>query len=133
VILNSICKGAAVKLKNFKEDGNIPVLYTVRNSFLYKTLNEVLKKIIPAGIPQYLIKYHEANLFGTFIPFIENSPRVLTIEDLAHGFVLWLGACGVSFIAFLFEILWFRVIVWMKNLVGLWSLMRILGCRLHNL
>ena len=132
VTLNSICKGAAVKLKNFKGDGEVPVLYTLSNSFLYKTLNQILEKMIPAGIPQYLVKFHESNLFGTFVASVASGPSVLTIEDLAHGFVLWLGACGVSFIAFFLELMWFRLIIWFGKFIRLWKLLKFLKFKIIN-
>ena len=130
VSLNSICKGAAVKLKNFQGDGQLSVLFTVRNSFLYKTLNEILEKLIPAGIPQYLIKYHEVNLYGSFVPTVVGGPNVLTIEDLTYGFVLWLGACGVSVAAFLIEILCLFVTIWLKKFIRLWTLQKFLEFKL---
>jgi hypothetical protein len=119
-----------VKLKNFKGDGRLPVLYTVRNSFLYKKLNQILEKLIPMGIPQYLVKYHEANMFGTFIASGLNGPTVLTVEDLTYGFVLWLGACGVSTVAFLMENLWFRVTRVLWNFVNLWIILTFLRRKL---
>ncbi|KAL7011989.1 hypothetical protein ACKWTF_014553 [Chironomus riparius] len=129
---NSICKGAAVKVKNFKGDGEVPVLYTLSNSFLYKTLNEILEQMIPAGIPQYLVKYHEENLFGTFVPLVASGPSVLTIEDLTHGFVLWFGACGVSFVSFLLELMCLRASVWLRKLIKLWTLMKFIKSKILN-
>lgn len=104
--LNSICRGAATYLKNSKIIFDMSVLCTARNSFLYNTLNQIMDKMVPAGIPQYLLKFHEANLYDYFIPEIKNSPNILKIEDLFHGFAIWLAACGLSILACLMEISW---------------------------
>lgn len=126
-ILNSICNGAAAKLKNFKLDAQISVLYTKRNSFIYKTLSQLMDKIVPAGIPQYLIKYHEDVVYKPFVPKIGNEPRILNISDLEYGFVLWLAACGVSFIGFLLERVWLFGGIYIRNLLGLSLLVRSFG------
>ena len=121
---NSFCKGAAVKLKNFKKEATLSVLLTFTNSFLYDTLNELMDKIVPAGIPQYLIKYHEFNMFKVFVPADLSPVRILTIQDLEYGFVIWLGACGISFVGFLMEFLFIYSILLIKNLIGLWILLK---------
>ena len=126
VMLNSVCKGAAVQLKNFRSNSQLSVLYTGKNSFIYNTLNELLEKVVPAGIPQYLVNYHEANLYGKYESFVRYGPTVLTYEDLAHGFMVWLGACGVSFIGFLLELIWFHAVEYFRKLLGLWILVTFL-------
>lgn len=130
VMLNSICKGAAIQLKNFRTNSQLSVLFTIKNSFLYQILNQMLEKIVPAGIPQYLVEFHEFNLYGKFVPSIVNGPTVLTVEDLAHGFVLWLGACGVSCVGFLLELIWFYVVIYVRHLLGLLILLTFLKRKL---
>ena len=131
-IFNSICKGAAFKLRNFKRDAAISALFTKRNSFIYDILNQVLEKIIPAGIPQYLVKYHESNMYKEYVPIVDNSPRVLTVDDLEYGFVLWLGACGISVVGFLLEFIWFKLRKVLRIMIGLWLFLKVLKMRLRN-
>ena len=128
---NSFCKGAAAKLKNFKKEAMASVLFTYKHSYLYDIFNQVMDKIVPAGIPQYLIKYHEFNMFKVFVPAEPSPVRVLTVQDLEYGFVLWLGACGISSTGFLLELIWFYVVVQFRNFIGLWMLISIIKHKLQ--
>jgi len=130
---NSFCQGAGIKLKNFKKEATLSVLFTLRNSFLYDTINNIMEKTVPAGIPQYLIKYHEFNMFKVFVPSASSPVRVLTIQDLEYGFVIWLGACGISIIGFLLEVMLFNVEVCFKNFMGLWIVITIFRNKLRTL
>ena len=121
---NSFCQGSAHKLDNFHKSLDILVLFTNRNSFIYEILNEVLDKTIPTGIPQYLIKYHESVIFKNYEPVLNNSPKVLTLDDLWFGFILWLGACGISTFGFLMEHFRVWVTKHLNNLIGLWMLLK---------
>lgn len=74
--LNSFCDGAAVRLKNFHKNAGISSFLTKRNSFIHDVLDDVLDKTIPAGIPQYLLKYHFDIVFKEFDPATDNEPKV---------------------------------------------------------
>jgi len=87
---------------SFQKSLDNSVLFTLRNSFIYEILNEVLKKTFPSGIP-----------------VVDNSPKVLTLHDLGFGFALWLGACGISIVGFIFEICRFSVADYIKSYFGL--------------
>jgi hypothetical protein len=130
---NYYCKGSGIKLKNFKKEAKQSVLYTVMNSFLYDTFRHIMDKLVPAGIPQYLVKYHEYNMFKEFHPSTSSTVRVLSVQDLEHGFVLWLGACVISTIGFLIELLRFYGVICLKNMIGLWMLITNLKKYLKNL
>lgn len=122
----SMCKASSVWLKHFKKEIHSSVLLTKRNSFLYLKLIEITEKLVPAGIFQYLFKFHESNLYKQFKADESNSPKVLSFDDLAHGFVLWIGACGASTTGFVLEFLVFYIKMLIKNLCGLWMLMTLL-------
>lgn len=78
--------------------------YFPKNHFLFEALEEVLQLSIPFGIPQH---NHEKfdKPFEIEISATNNEPKILTIEDLSFGYVLWLIACAVSISGFLIEIL----------------------------
>jgi hypothetical protein len=120
---NALCKGAAVKLKNFTGDSSFAALFTLDNSFLLNHLNEILGKIIPAGIPQYLYEFHKLMLFKKYEPVVDSGPKVLTFDDLGFGFVLWLCACGISVAEFLLEILITRTMKVVKMYIGMFGLL----------
>jgi hypothetical protein len=126
VSYNSLCKGAAVELKNFKGSTSPAAVYTTHSSFIYRHLNSILEKIIPAGIPHYLYDYYSLMLFKKFQPFVDKSPRILTVNDLSFGFVLWLCACSVSTAAFLMETVSFKIRKLVHELFGLCGLLRTL-------
>lgn len=107
------------------------MLFTLRNSFIYEILNEVLEKTLPSGIPQHLIKFHYSIIFQKYEPVVDNSPKVLTLDDLGFGFVLWLGACAISIVGFILEICRFSVIDCIKSYFGV--LVLLTGLKQKNL
>lgn len=117
--VNSFCRGAAGKLKNFENKLATSSFLTVRNSFYYGILNQVLDKIIPTGIPQYLIEYHSFLIYKKHEPIDDSEPRVLTVDDLCFGFVLWLGSCAVAIVGFFFELFKFSVFKIFERTIGL--------------
>jgi len=77
------------------------------NHFLYDLTEDVMQRFIPMGIIQYMHEFHKWMNFRTDINKPSNEPTVLTIDDVAFGFYICIGACGVSIIAFIVEILIF--------------------------
>lgn len=84
-----------------------------------------MKKLIPSGIPQYLPDFHAFLLYGIYENVKQTMPKVLTLEDLSFGFVLWLIACGISVVGFLAEIMFAFVTKFVKNVVGLAAILRL--------
>jgi len=125
--LNSFCDGAAVQLKNFHKSAGISSFLTKRNSFIHDVLDDVLDKTIPAGIPQYLLKYHFDIVFKEFDPGADNEPKVLTLDDLSFGFVLWGFACGIATVSFFFELLKLSIRKIVSVSFGLWIFVRFWG------
>lgn len=102
---------------------------TYGNSFIYEVLNEVLEKTIPAGIPQHLIEYHTWLMYKKYEPNEDSEPRVLTVDDLTFGFVLWMGSCGIAILGIAFEILKFNLNKVWNSFAGLWMLSKFLRPR----
>ncbi|XP_070508928.1 uncharacterized protein [Chironomus tepperi] len=130
--LNSFCQGSAIKLKKFRNDVVLSSFLTYRNSFIYDILKEILEKIIPAGIPQYLVEYHMEQVYKKYEPIENNEPKVLTVDDLTFGFVVWLGSCGIAVLGFIYEILRFNVNKVVNGFAGLWMLSRFLDLGLRD-
>jgi hypothetical protein len=76
------------------------------NHFMFEHVAKVTDRLLEAGILNNWYDWHNKMLYGMWKIDFENGPKVLTVESLSFGFVLWLGACGVSFAAFVGEILW---------------------------
>ena len=130
---NSLCQGSAYTLKGFWMTPTLTTLATPRNSLIYDVLNEILEKLVPAGIPKYLEDFHTQLLFKAYKPVVDGSPKPLKITDLSFGFVLWLCACGASASVFLVEVLVFRSWKILRNFVGLWIVWTILRMKITKL
>jgi hypothetical protein len=94
-------------------------MVTFPNHFMFQVINEVMEKIIPAGIPQYwysLQKWERYIKTRVKIRSLEEL-KSLSLDDDGFGFVIWLVACGVSSAVFLVEMLswpWVKV-KWARN------------------
>lgn len=91
-----------------------------RNNFLYRLTEEVMEKVIPAGIPQYLFEFHQWMAIRRKITINSvKGPRVLTLGDLNFGFEIWLSACGMACVGYVMEILRFKARKILRKLIGL--------------
>jgi hypothetical protein len=108
----------------------------VNNHFLMKTLNHVISRLNPTGIPNYLADYGEWYLFRRLVEGVVDSRRILSLNDLEYGFVLFLGAAALSIVVFFGELL--SVQVWLKLkrklriLIGIADFLRVLRARMAN-
>ncbi|CAG9810552.1 unnamed protein product [Chironomus riparius] len=130
-VFNYICGGAAIRMRDFRLEIPMTAMFIMYNSFLYEFINDILWKLIPAGIPQHLIDYHALNLHKKYEPFSDLSPKVLKLADLSFGFVLWAVACGFSVVGFIFEYFQIQFQKYSTNLIGLWIFIRVLLLRLR--
>lgn len=77
-----------------------------RNNYAYKLVEDTMKILIDAGIPQHIRKIvHE--LFRNIVKDTESKVKVLNVDDLKAGFVTWLVTCCIAIIVFLMELFWF--------------------------
>jgi hypothetical protein len=74
-----------------------------------------------------MLDYHFNSLFKEFEPDLDNEPRVLTLDDLSFGFVLWAVSCGVAIVGFFFEFLKFSIRKIVSVSFGLWIFARFWG------
>ena len=61
-------------------------------------------KFIPMGIVQHMLEFHTWMHFKTDIYISSSEPAVLSMDDVAFGFYICMGTCGLSIIAFVVEI-----------------------------
>lgn len=73
------------------------------SSFSYRMLNKVINDLIPTGIMNLLIEKYYTKKW-TYLK-VEKLPKVLDVDDLAFGFNIWLGFCGISGVSFLLEMI----------------------------
>jgi hypothetical protein len=79
---------------------SIPISFGITKfTFLLSAANQIIPWFLQAGIIENL------NHFDDAAPTFEfDEVKVLSLNDLEFGFVLWLAACALSLIIFLLEI-----------------------------
>jgi hypothetical protein len=76
-----------------------------RNHFLYWLTEETLRDLINGGIPQYIENFY-LEWFNSQASIIDkNDPKILSIDDLNYGFVIWSVAISITLIVFIAEFL----------------------------
>lgn len=118
-----------VKKEVVKKPQGILIL---QNNMMFEHLNYFLDLLIPSGIPQHLLDFGLFTTYNHVHYAVVDSRKVLSLEILEFGFVLWLAACFISLIVFLCEarMLWLRRKL--RKLIGLIDFLRILRARLSD-
>jgi hypothetical protein len=72
---------------------------------LFPEFEEVVQMMSSSGLLQFYVKEFNWYRYLRTLILVDNSsqPKIFTLADLAFGFVLWLGACGVSMAVFILE------------------------------
>lgn len=86
------------------------ILYTSHESFVFFQLSfffRMFKKIIDRLIDTGVMKYLAENYYTKELKFLKfkSEPKVLSVDDLAFGFNIWLWVCCVSVSAFIAELI----------------------------
>jgi len=139
ITISSLCNGTLVPVKNFRMDLISAGLGMTRNSFLWPIFDDVMKKLIPSGILQHLLELYGHFMYEKYDWSPEQLPRILTLDDLAFGFILWLTACGISIAGFVAEFFGFlfhdgckALVSWIKDFIGLIFLLFLIKNRLKE-
>lgn len=78
-----------------------------QNNHAYWLMEDTMRKLIPAGIPQYLRRF----VLSFFVRETKNHefkiPKVFSLKDLEFGFVTWLITCFIAIFVFLIEMIWY--------------------------
>lgn len=94
------------------------------NNFMYSLTQDVMDKLLPMGIIQHWMDADFLEIYKGFSNV--KQPKVLNVEDLSFGFVLWLLACGLSCGCFLVEVLYERLKEVVRMAVGLVLMFKVL-------
>lgn len=105
---------------SFRYRNHILGISVMKNNFIYEITESVMKKLIPAGIPQYFSSYinHEV-LKPSGAGQEEDLWSGYSFNDLKFCFVIYLQACTVSALVFVIEVLIFEL----RNLFGIFALL----------
>ncbi|KAG5666813.1 hypothetical protein PVAND_014823 [Polypedilum vanderplanki] len=112
------------------------VLEMSNNDILFSHLDYVMQNFVSNGIAKHLVDYAMWFLSRPYDVEIEDTRRILSMNDLEFGFVIWLVACFVAFLAFIYEIFnlffkrKFRNIL--RNIFGLFEFLKVLKARMNE-
>ena len=114
------------KLKQYSEK-ILKGVATYRNNHAYWLIEDTMRILIQAGIPQYVKNYIFEVYFREIQESKEKIPKVFGIDDLDYGFIVWLIACSIAVAGFVVELLWFYLRKGVKNFLGLYCLVRLIS------
>jgi hypothetical protein len=94
-----------IELKSFRFSHGLLTFSTDSDGSMSYILYDVIVKLIPAGIPQYLMNHH-SNVFER--QTLNNNElgffKVLCLSDCMFLFILWICGCGLSAVILLMEL-----------------------------
>jgi hypothetical protein len=104
-----------------------------KNNMVHLQLNRLIKRLKPTGIIQHLFDFGVWHFYRTHMLPPDDPRKILSLNDLGFGFVIFLAAIFASFLVFLYEvILAVRIRRWLRKLIGLVDFLRVLNARLEN-
>lgn len=75
------------------------------NHFMYELLEESIRLLMPSGVLRHDRDFYKSSVcYKTINEIFIKRPKILSINDLEFGFVIWLVACGFSITAFVIEV-----------------------------
>jgi len=80
-----------------------------QSAFYFKMIEQTTNRLIDTGVMKHLIEDVIKEKPGIKCP--EDPPKVLTIQDLAFGFNIWIGFCVISLFGFILETLFSRLYI----------------------
>ena len=96
------------------------------NNHAYWLLEKTMRKLVPAGIPQYIRK----TVYDFLSKFAQSptakGPKVFSFKDLKFGFVIWLIAISIALAVFIIEIVLFYGKVILKSSVGIFFIIKMI-------
>jgi hypothetical protein len=82
-------------------------------------LDEVLQRLIPFGIPQYLWDLGSQAISYRYDDDVPDNRRILSLGDLEYGFVIWLVTFPIPIFVFICELLSFMAERVVRKFAGL--------------
>jgi hypothetical protein len=105
----------------------------IKNNFMISHFEGIQTRLLETGFGKYHTEYVE---WLDIKPHVEEkvvqSKRIFSLKDLEYGFVLWLAACFVSILVFIYEINNLRLRRKLKILIGLIDFLRLLRARMAD-
>jgi hypothetical protein len=90
---------------------------TFQNQFIFALLEQTTKLLIPTGIVQHFHGIWDDFKNKQKFDYDQKIPKILSVNDLSFGFVIWLYACSVASVGFSFEWIYaINVHIFFKNM-----------------
>ncbi|KAG5667753.1 hypothetical protein PVAND_015723 [Polypedilum vanderplanki] len=103
VHLNSSLKNSLTIMDNEKITLGISHIMG-SNNMLIEAINYIISRFISNGISNHLIEFGSWDLWRPFDIETEDPRKILSLDDLEFGFVLWIFSLSFPIICFLYEI-----------------------------
>ncbi|KAG5679817.1 hypothetical protein PVAND_009355 [Polypedilum vanderplanki] len=130
-MLNDIFKDSLPVMENDQFQEMIEFIFD-RNCILLENFDDLMAKLIPSGILQFLNKLKKWFYYTPLIDDNEDTRKILSLKDLEYGFVLFLTAGSISIFVFICELHALYVRRQMRKLLGLYEFIRIVRERLKD-
>lgn len=89
------------KIPSFSLYNSHQAFVTEKQAFYTRMMRKTVNRLIDAGIIKFILsKYHKIN---TKPLEDDDGPKILSLNDLAFGFNIWLGFCALSIVALILE------------------------------
>jgi hypothetical protein len=118
----AIMKGEMLTKMNF--------LHITKKNILVRHFDQVMERLVPAGIPQYLNDLGYSTVFPQIYEEEIDNRRILSLSDLEFGFVIWLALFPIPIIAFICELCSMKLKRMGRKLAGLIEFLLLLRARM---
>ena len=102
-MFSEICSELNLSIMNIDESKMMFTFSTVVYSFLNNNINDILDKLVPTGIAQYLMDRNTKDFFVKDEKIMEKNVKILKLEDIKCLIILWTILTGISIILFVLE------------------------------
>jgi hypothetical protein len=111
----------------------IPTAFNmIKNNFMVNHFDGIQMQLLETGFGKYHIEFAKWLNLKPHVEEKVDSRRIFALKDLEYGFVLWLAACFVSFLVFVYEINSLRLRRKLRVLIGLIDFLRLLRARMAD-
>lgn len=102
------------RLKDFTFFVGFATFVMFQSAFYFRMIEQTSNRLIDTGVMKHLVEEIAKGKLGIKCP--KDSPKILTIQDLAFGFNIWIGFCAISLLSFILETLFSRLYIQWKQI-----------------
>jgi hypothetical protein len=111
----------------------IPTAFNmIKNNFMISHFEGIQTQLLETGFGKYHAQYAKWLDIKPHVEEKVDSRSIFALKDLEYGFVLWLAACFVSCLVFVYEINSLRLRKKLRVLIGLIDFLKLLRARMAD-